>query len=211
VSARQQAGQLRSILARNFKKSRVREAAANILKQRGQVASGNLISQILKKKEEQMFSISFKIDSEFDVIYNVDITYDLGRIESDYYKQVDTVLGRSPSGMAPSYQKIYRWIGQKLRNGTWKGPASYTMTRTRKGGKKKTYTYPLSKLVYRKALAFVIARSIGERGSLKNRSPFITESKIRIDLAIAQSEQEFAERWPFDYLTNLEDKLTLLF
>lgn len=158
-----------------------------------------------------MFSISFKIDSEFDVIYNVDITYDLGRIESDYYKQVDTVLGRSPSGMAPSHQKIYRWIGQKLRNGTWKGPASYTMTRTRKGGKKKTYTYPLSKLVYRKALAFVIARSIGERGSLKNRSPFITESKIRIDLAIAQSEQEFAERWPFDYLTNLEDKLTLLF
>ena len=65
MSARKQAGQLRAILARNFKKSRVREAAANVLKQRGQVASGNLISAILRKKEEQMFSISFKIDNIF--------------------------------------------------------------------------------------------------------------------------------------------------
>ena len=210
MSARKQAGQLRSILARNFKKSRVREAAANVLKQRGQVASGNLIDAILKKKEEQMFSISYKIDNEFDVIYNVQITYDLGRIENEYYQKVDTVLGRDNSGMRPSYQKIYKWIGQKLRNGTWKGAAVYTMKRTRRG-KTKTYTYTLSKLIYRKALAFAIARSIGERGALKNRSPFITEARIRIDLALVESEQEFAELWPFDYLTNLERKLTLLF
>lgn len=158
-----------------------------------------------------MFSISFKIDPKLDVIYDVNVVYDLGRINNKYYQKLDTVLGRSASGMAPSWQKIYKWIGQKLRNGTWKGAASYTMTRTRRGGKRKSYTYPLSKLVYREALAFAIARSIGKRGSLKNRSPFITESRIRIDLAFQQAEQEFNEVWSDNISTIIEEKITILF
>jgi hypothetical protein len=210
VSARQQAGQLRSILARNLKKSRVREAAANVLKQRGQVASGNLIASILKKREEQMFSISFKIDKEFDVIYDVRIVYDLSRIDNPYYQQVDTVLGAAKTGMRPSYQAILKWITTKLRNGTWKGSTTYTLKRTRRG-KTSTNTYSISKLVYRKALAFAIARSIGERGNLKNRSPFITEAKIRIELALLDSESEFVEIWPDVFLNNLERKLTVIF
>ena len=43
MSARKQAGQLRAILARNFKKSRVKEAMAQTLTKNGQVASGNLV------------------------------------------------------------------------------------------------------------------------------------------------------------------------
>lgn len=84
------------------------------------------------------------------------------------------------------------------------------MRRTRRG-KTSTNTYSISKLVYRKALAFAIARSIGERGNLKNRSPFITEARIRIDLALLESEAEFAELWPDAFLNNLERKLTVIF
>jgi hypothetical protein len=210
VSARQQAGQLRSILARNFKKSKVREAAANVLKQRGQVSTGNLVNSILRKKEEQMFSISFKIDKEFDVICDVRVVYDFSRIDNEYYQQVDTVLGAAKTNMSPSYQVILKWITNKLRNGTWKGATTYTMRRTRRG-KTSTNTYSISKLVYRKALAFAIARSIGERGNLKNRSPFITEARIRIELALLDSESEFVEIWPEAFLNNLERKLTVIF
>ena len=210
MSARQQAGQLRSILARNFKKSRVREAAANVLKQRGQVSTGNLVNSILKKKEEQMFSISFKIDKELDAIYDVLVTYDFSRIDNEYYQQVDTVLGAAKTGMNPSYQVILKWITNKLRNGTWKGATTYTMRRTRRG-KTSTNTYSISKLVYRKALAFAIARSIGERGNLKNRSPFITEARIRIELALLDAENEFYDLWENDLANNLERKLTVIF
>jgi hypothetical protein len=60
-------------------------------------------------------------------------------------------------------------------------------------------------------LAFAIARSIGERGNLKNRSPFITEARIRIELALLDSESEFVEIWPEAFLNNLERKLTVIF
>lgn len=212
MSARQQAGQLRSILARNFKKSRVREAAANVLKQRGQVASGNLIASILKKREEQMFSISFKIDKEFDVIYDISITYDFDRIDVPYYRRLDRVLGREKASpnMSVSTAAIEKWILRKLRNGTWKGSTTYELTRTRRG-KTTTRSYPISKLVYRRALAFVIARTINEDQILENRSPYITIARVRVRKSIDSAEKEFYEIWENDFAINIERKLTVIF
>lgn len=212
MSARQQAGQLRSILARNFKKFAVRETAANTLKATGQVASGNAVQKILQGQEERMFSISFSIDKELDAIYDISITYDFDRLEVDYYRRIDRVLGRDRANpaMRVSTDAIYKWIGQKIRNGTWKGAQSYTMTRTRRGVSKQ-YTYPLSKLIYRRALAFVIARTINEDQRLENRSPYITRARTQVTKAVNQSEKEFYDLWENDLATNLESKITALF
>lgn len=159
-----------------------------------------------------MFSISFSIDKELDAIYDISITYDFDRLELAYYRRIDRVLGRDRANppMRVSTDAIYKWIGQKIRNGTWKGAQSYTMTRTRRGVSKQ-YTYPLSKLIYRRALAFVIARTINEDQRLENRSPYITRARTQVTKAVNQSEKEFYDLWENDLATNLESKITALF
>ena len=206
MSARQQAGQLRAILIRNFKRSRIREAMANTLQERGQVASGNLIRTILENDDSRNTSIKYNIDSEFDAIYNVRIVYTIDLADAPYATAVDTVLGRDSSGMAPSIQAIEQWISQKLSNGTWRGGNMYII---RRGGK--SYSYPLSRFKYRTKLAFVIARSIKNRGYLKNRSPYLTEANLRYELAILDSVNEFQSIWEDQVIDKVYDKLTLIF
>jgi hypothetical protein len=206
MSARQQAGQLRAILIRNFKKSRIREAMANTLQERGQVASGNLIQAILDRNESKNTSIRYKIDNKFDAIYDVQIVYTIDLSSAPYATAVDTVLGRDASGMSPSIQAIEQWIMQKLSNGTWKGENMYIIKR---GGK--SYSYPLTDFKYRRKLAFVIARSIKDRGYLKNRSPYLTEGKLRYELAILDSVNEFQDIWNEAIAEKVYDKLTIIF
>jgi len=212
MSARQQAGQLRSILARNLKQEGVRESAVEVLKRNKQISTGNLIDSILRKKDEQMFSISFKIDKEFDIIYDVSITYDFDKIGVPYYKRVDTVLGREKASpnMKVSTGAIEKWIDRKITNGTWRGPKTYTLTRTR-GTSKESKEYSLSKLVYRRALAFVIARKINQDQTLDTRSPYITIARVKVIRAINKAEKEFYAFWENEFATNLGQKLTLLF
>ena len=208
MSARRQAGQLRSIIARNLKQERVKEAAADVLRRNKQISTGNLIDSILKKKDEQMFSISYKINKEFDIIYDVSITYDFDRIGVPYYRRVDTVLGRekaSPS-MRVSTGAIEKWINNKITNGTWSGPKTYSLTRTR-GTESETKEYPLSKLVYRRALAFVIARKINEDQFLEKRSPYITIARVKVIRAIKKAENEFYEYWGSDSINKIEIKI----
>ena len=207
MSAKKQAGQLRAILARNFKKSRVKEAMAQTLTKNGQVASGNLVGKILSMSAALAFRVSYRINKEFDVIYDVRVSYDIDRaIGVPYASKVDTVLGREKSGMSPSSTAIEQWIKQKLSNGTWKGSNMYIM---KKGGK--TYSYPLSNFKYRSKLAYIIARGIKERGYLKNRSPFLTEGKLRQELAFLDSKNEFEALWGEELARVLGNKIQSLF
>jgi len=206
MSARQQAGQLRAILIRNFKKSRIREAMANTLQTRGQVASGNLVRAILDMNESKNLRTRYKIDKEFNVIYDVSIIYTINLESVPYASSVDTVFGMDESGMSPSIQAIEQWIMQKLSNGTWKGENMYIIKR---GGK--SYSYPLTDFKYRRKLAFVIARSIKERGYLKNRSPYLTEGKLIYELAIISSINEFQDIWNEAIAEKVYDKLTIIF
>jgi len=206
MSARQQAGQLRAILIRNFKKSRIREAMANTLQTRGQVASGNLVRAILDMNESKNLRTRYKIDKEFNVIYDVSIIYTINLESVPYASSVDTVFGMDESGMSPSIQAIEQWIMQKLSNGTWKGENMYIIKR---GGK--SYSYPLTDFKYRRKLAFVIARSIKDRGYLKNRSPYLTEGKLRYELAILDSVNEFQDIWNEAIAEKVYDKLTIIF
>lgn len=207
MSARQQAGQLRAILTKNFKRSRVREAMVQTLRKNGQIASGNLENSILSISEARAFRLSYKINQEFNVIYDVRVFYQLeDTIGVPYATRVDTVLGRKPTPMKPSYSAIEGWILQKLSNGTWKGGNMYIM---RRGGK--TYSYPLSNFKYRTRLAYIIAKGIRERGYLKNRSPYLTEGKLRQELAFLDAKNEFEALWEEQLSLILGNKITALF
>lgn len=206
MSARQQAGQLRAILTKNFRKSRVKEAMAKTLSDRGQVASGNLVRKILSINESKSFKISYKINKEFDIIYDVSVSYEIDLSGVPYAAAVDTVLGREKTGMNPPIDAISLWIKQKLSNGTWKGSNMYIK---RRGNK--TYRYPLSKLTYRRSLAYLIARKIGQRGYLQNRSPYLTEGRLRQELAFLDSIREFEQLWENELSLSVENKIGLLF
>ena len=213
MSARQQAGQLKAILAKNVKKSRVKAAMAQTLINNGQVASGALVRAIISINENRVFRISYKINKEFDVIYDVFILgNDRGRIsaqkliESKYAGRIDTVAGKDPTSMSPPISAIDVWISQKLKNGTWKGGNMYI---TKRG--EKTYSYPLSNPKYRKKLAYIIARGIKNRGYLKNRSPYLTEGNLRLELAYFDSKREFEALWSDQLANILDNKITALF
>ena len=213
MSARQQAGQLRAIFVKNLKKSRVKAAMAQTLINNGQVASGTLVRAVLAISESKSFRITYKINREFDVIYDAYILgYDGGRltlnnlIKLPYAQSVDTVLGRERSGMAPSVQAIEQWISKKLSNGTWKGGNMYIVNR---GGK--SYSYSLTNLKYRRKLAFVIARSIKRRGYLETRSPYLTEGGLRLELAVLETKNEFELIWGNQLAQILGNKIAALF
>lgn len=207
MSAQQQAGQLRAILIKNFKRSRVREAMVETLRKNGQVASGNLERAILSIPDSRAFRISYKINKEFDVIYDVQVFYRLeNTIDVPYATRVDTVLGREPVRMKPSISAIEKWISQKLSNGTWRGGNMYIM---RRGGK--TYSYPLSNFKYRTRLAYIIAKGIEDRGYLKTRSPYLTEGKLRQELAFLDAKNEFEFLWEEQLSVILGNKITALF
>lgn len=206
MSARKQAGQLRATLTKNFRKSGVKEAMAKTLTERGQVASGNLVRKILSVNEAKSFRISYKINKEFDVIYNVSVSYSIDLTGIPYAASVDTVLGRKRTRMKPSIDAISLWIRQKLSNGTWKGSNMYI---NRRGDK--VYRYPLSNLTYRRSLAYLIARKIGKRGYLKNRSPYLTGGRLRQELAFLDSIREFEQLWENELSLSVENKIGLLF
>lgn len=206
MSARRQAGQLKSILAKNFKRLRVREAMVQTLESRGQIASGNLRSEILKTSDYKRTVIRYKIDAKLDVIYNVSISYIIDFEGAPYARAVDTIEGKKVSGMRPSISAIEQWITQKLSNGTWKGSNMYIIRRNGKN-----YSYPLSDFRYRKRLAYVIARSIKDRGYLKTRSPYLAQGKLLYELAFLESINQFETIWENDVFGTIENKLTLLF
>lgn len=207
MSARQQAGQLRAILTKNFKRSRVREAMVQTLRNNGQIASGALEKSILSISESRAFKLSYKINQEFDIIYDVQVSYQLeDTLGVPYATRVDTVLGREPARMKPSINAIERWILQKMSNGTWRGGNMYIM---RRGNK--TYSYPLSDFKYRKRLAYIIAKSIEDRGYLKTRSPYLTEGKLRQELAFLDAKNEFEALWEQELSLILGNKITALF
>lgn len=206
MSARLQAGQLKSILAKNFKRLRVREAMVQTLESNGQIASGNLRNEILRTSDYKRTSIRYKIDPKLDVIYNVSISYTIDFPNAPYARAVDTIEGKKVSGMRPSVSAIEQWISQKLSNGTWKGGNMYIIRRDGKN-----YSYPLSDFKYRKKLAYVIAKSIKERGYLKTRSPYLAQGKLLYELAFLESINEFETIWENDVFGIIENKLTLLF
>ena len=193
LTARQQAGRLRAILVRNFRTLRVKEKMANVLRSNGQVASGNLINTILSKDESKSLRIRYKIDREFNVAYDVSITYTIDLQGAPYAQTVDTVLGKDKRNLSPTTSAIEQWISQKLSNGTWRGDNMYIIN---SGGK--TYSYPLTERRYRNKLAYLIARSIKKRGYLQNRSPYLTIGELNYELAILQSVNEFELLWEDD-------------
>ena len=213
MSARQQAGQLRAIFVKNLKKSRVKAAMAQTLINNGQVASGTLVRAIMAINESRMFRLSYKINKEFDVIYDAYILgYDGNEISTNnflklpYAKSVDTVLGRERTAMSPSIQAIEKWISQKLSNGTWRGGNMYIVNR---GGK--SYSYSLSNFKYRTKLAFVIARSIKRRGYLKTRSPYLTEGSLRLEWAFLDTKNQFELLWADQLEQIVGNKIAALF
>lgn len=206
MSARQQAAQLKTILVKNFKKSRIREAMVQTLESKGQIASGNLKDTILRSSDFNLTTVNYKIDSNLDAIYDVRITYRLDLSDAPYARAVDTVEGRDSSGLSPSISAIEQWISQKLSNGTWRGGNMYIIRR-----KGKNYSYSLNDFRYRRRLAFVIARSIKDRGYLKTRSPYLTEGKLRYELAMLDSINEFMVIWEDDVALAVSDKLISLF
>jgi hypothetical protein len=215
MSARQQGGQLRAILLRKLRSSGLNEAMVNTLNGRGQYYTGKLSDAILRRDFSKDLSISYTTNKEFDVIENVSITFFNRLVRPLYAELIDSNLADdSFQELDVEASDIERWILAKVKNGTWKnkyGPNyvqsnNYSTRRERRdvnkgvrGGKSKTYVYPLvgapkSKKA-RASLAFLIARSINQNQSLKNRSPYFASGNIVAEFALLSALEEFNELW----------------
>jgi len=215
MSARQQGGQLRSILLRKLRSSGLNEAMVNALSRKGQYYTGKLSESILRRDFSKDLNISYTINKEFDVIENVSITFFNRLAKPKYAELIDSNLADgSNQDIDVEARDIEKWILAKVKNGTWKnkyGPNyvqsnNYSTRRERRdvnkgvrGGRSKTYVYPLvgapkSKKA-RASLAFLIARSINQSQSLKNRSPYFASGNIVAEFALLSALEEFNELW----------------
>jgi hypothetical protein len=220
MSARQQGGQLRSILIRKIRNAGISEAMVAVLEGNGQQYTGKLSDAILARDLSKDLSISYSINKEFDIIENVVVTFRNVVRRPKYAEFVDEQLGANPDGeINASPRAIESWILAKVKNGTWKSvygnnyrvSNNYSTRKEKRsfnkgarGGSSKQYFYPLvggakSKKA-RASLAFVIARSINENQQLKNRSRFISNPKVNIiaEFAILSALEEFNQIWLAD-------------
>jgi len=231
MSARKQGGQLRAILLRKLRSSGLNEAMVNALNRKNQYYTGKLSSAILARDFSKDLSISYSINKDLDVIENVAVTF-INRLSKPKYAElVDSTAGENPTfEIEVSARQIESWIFAKVKNGTWKSQYgnnykqsnNYSTRREKRnfnkgsrGGKTKTYLYPLvgaekSKKA-RASLAFLIARSINQNQQLKNRSPYFASGNIVAEFAILSALEEFNQIWLQNLGTSSINKVISIF
>lgn len=227
MSARQQGGRLRAIAVRKIKEANIKLAMASSVEAANNVASGRLRNFLGNLNEIKRLKISYRIDKEFDIIYDAAISFDL-RIKNQipYAEYVDEELGEQPDGLYASVPEIEKWIRVKIKNGRWRNPngANYVVSNNyssrqdpgvvskgSRGGKSKTYTYPLvghpKSKKYRTWLAILLARSINENGELQNRSNYMRTGFLLVEAAIYSAIEEFYAYWEQDSFDKIESKI----
>ena len=231
MSARKQAGQLKSIAARKIKESRINELMADALRQKKNIYTGNLINTILSRDPYRSLRIRYSINKELDCIENVSLTYVNDISGASYGRFIDIatsrIINESPN---PSVAAISKWIYGKIQNGTWSNPngtdyvvSNNYLTRNdpkvkskgSRGGKSKTYRYPLvgspKSKIYRNALAYKFVNAINERGELKNKSPLLTAGNLQVEFALISAIEEFNDIWGEDLSAKVYEKVTSIF
>jgi len=231
MSARRQGGQLRAILLRKLRSSGLNEAMVNALNRNNQYYTGKLSEAILSRDFSKDLSISYSINNDMDVIENVSVTF-FNRLRTPSYAElVDSRAGENPTQeVYADAAKIEKWIYAKVNNGNWKSKFgnnyvannNYSTRREKasvnkgiRGGKSKTYLYPLvgspKSKKYRKSLAFLIARSINQNQQLKNRSPYFASGNIVAEFAILSALEEFNQIWLQDLGASSINKVISIF
>jgi hypothetical protein len=218
MSARQQGGRLRAIAVRKIKEVNIKMAMASSVEAANNVSSGRLKNFLATLDDIKRIKISYKINKDFDIIYDAAISFDL-RIKDQipYAEYVDEELGEQPDGLYASVPEIEKWIRVKIKNGRWKNAngANYVVnnnyssrldpgvvSKGSRGGKSKTYTYPLvghpKSKKYRTWLAIVLAKSINQNGELQNRSNYMRTGFLLVEAALYSAIEEFYEYWEQD-------------
>jgi hypothetical protein len=212
MSARRQGGQLRAILIRKLRSSGLNEAMVDILQKNNQVYTGTLSQAILRRDLGKNLRISYKINKDINIIENVVVRFVNRVSEPSYAGRVEKTLGAvKDKNINVSARAIESWIFAKVKNGTWKNENGANYKKS--NGRGSTYFYPLSNKKARASLAFVIARSINKKQILKNRSPFLVNSKInlRAEFAILSGLKEFNELWLQDLGVESINKVISIF
>jgi hypothetical protein len=212
MSARRQGGQLRAILIRKLRSSGLNEAMVDILQKNNQVYTGTLSQAILRRDLGKNLRISYKINKDINIIENVVVRFVNRVSEPSYAGRVEKTLGAvKDKNINVSARAIESWIFAKVKNGTWENENGANYKKS--NGRGSTYFYPLSNKKARASLAFVIARSINKKQILKNRSPFLVNSKInlRAEFAILSGLKEFNGLWLQDLGVESINKVISIF
>ncbi len=192
MSARQQAGQLRSLIARKLRQLDVAESMADALEYNLNKATGDLESAILRTDPARVFNISYRIDKSYDVMLLESVYVDLTRyfdtapygkyLHSDYDGEIPEV----------SPKRIADWIAEKINTPYWNSPYGESFVVR---SKNRVYYYDLQEPKYQKALGWVIAKTINSSASLKSVTDFTSEAILAAEAAVIEAQEDFFEVW----------------
>lgn len=192
MSARQQAGQLRSLIARKLRQLDVAESMADALEYNLNKATGNLEEAILRTDPARVFNISYRIDKSYNVMLLESVYVDLTRyfdnapygrmLHSDYEGEIPEV----------SSGRIADWIAEKINTPYWNSPYGEDFVVRTKSG---VYYYSLQEPKYQKALGYVIARTINDSGMLQSTTDFTSEAILAAEAAVIEAQEDFFEVW----------------
>lgn len=197
ISRQKQIYELRKAVISELKLRTVRERMAATLRNKGQVASGNLESVIAKMKYEKSVRVSnTAFDPETGLMYRATVSFEFDFTGAGYAKYLDIVYYGDIQHVSnkSGIKALMDWIMNKPIR-TFKNPVN--IVEARQNEKK------------RRRMAHAIMNSQRQQGGVKNKSNFITFSRSNVTTAINKATARFV-----DYLSDelyLEIQRQILF
>jgi len=231
MSARKQAGVLKSIIYQKLRDAGVNYDMVQALRRNKNVYTGTLVETIQKRNLFRLTSIRYTINKELDVIENVTVTFNNNIADPYYAKFIDPFAAEETFDTPEAtVSGISKWIYKKIQNGTWENPygTKYVVNNNysnrndfkvkekgSRGGTSKIYEYdlvgsPKSKK-YRNALAYLISRKINNDGYLENQTPFLATGNFSAEVALEVALEEFRELYLNDIAESVETIIVNLF
>ena len=208
MSARQQAGRLRSLIARKLRQLDVAESMADALEYNLNKVTGNLEESILRTDPNRVFNISYRIDKTYDVMLLESVYVDLTRyFENAPYARF---LHEDNNEEVPkvSTQVIADWIAEKINTPYWNSPFGEDFVVKSKG---KVYFYDLHEPKYQRALGYVISTIINESGFLKSRTDFTSQALLAAEAAVIEAQEDFMEIWEYELVDIIDAEINAVF
>ena len=186
ISKQKQIGQLRKAILSAMREYGLKRTLINTARSSNNIASGKFIS-LLKKSDDNVFSVRNTEFSENGLIERFSIVFDLKSMLGDeyfyYFETLDEEISATRDwSLNPGASRISKWIMRKLSNGTWRGS-----TTVFSGGR----TLDLFDAKHRTRLAYAIAKTIKSNNDITFKADYSYEVRKALEEIIDFALDDF--------------------
>lgn len=200
LSPAQQRGRLRQIIIRELKTADLKGYFKSLLRENDQDVTGFLQRSISSSRYETSINVRSSVNSQSGWIEDIQIFLGTGPW-GRYGNELDSKFGVGAVQKPPNTETIMQWISAKGIT------AVVSVSKTLKSGEKKEYTY-VNTLSAKKAMAYRIAKRIGDTRSVKTRYDYSSSIEQAFSDIVYQALVYWFEEMGVAFLGRIETEIT---